>query len=235
MTSKAPPPPPPPPPRASLASRKFHPRNTTNPFLLNSSTNDGVGETVNESSAYDEDLSLWVVGYGYRNKAQFRALYHQLSSYGTITARRGGMSSCFFGESNIITTTTATLTDSDSNNWVAVRYESVLCAHKARCQQTTILSVEDGGGFVIVGIIPVVDPNMASKLGIHVVAGAESGGGGGGGVALASTPGRTRYTNHLVLTETNILLDNSYRRDNEDVVRFDSLCGKILAWIFMWE
>jgi len=140
--------------------------------------------------------------------------------------------------------------DSDNNNWVAVRYECVLCAHKVRCQNNTILSVEYGDGsggagangqsMVIVGIMPVVDPNMALKLGIHVVAGGESLlvslflEGGSGGVALVSTPGKTRDANHQVLTETNILLDEYSRRGNEDVVIFDSVCGKILAWIFMW-
>jgi hypothetical protein len=111
--------------------------------------------------------------------------------------------------------------------------------------------VEDGDGsggagvngqsMVIVGIMPVVFPNMALKLGIHVVAGGESssksllleGGRGGVGGALVSTPGKTRYANRQVLTKTNILLNEYSRRGNEDVVRFDSVCGKILGWIFM--
>jgi hypothetical protein len=110
--------------------------------------------------------------------------------------------------------------------------------------------VEDGDGsggagangqsVVIVGILPVVDPNMALKLGKHVVTGGESLlvslflEGGSGDVALVSTPGKTRDANCQVLTETNILLDEYSRRGNEDVVRFESVCGKILAWIFIW-
>lgn len=64
-TTKDPPlPPPPQPPRASLASRKFHPRNTNNPLLLSCREYKDVGGKMNESNTYVEDLSLWVMGYG---------------------------------------------------------------------------------------------------------------------------------------------------------------------------
>ena len=170
---------------------------------------------------------------GYRNEAQFRTLYHQLSSCGSITARRGGLS-CF-GEKK------RSVHDDDNgnnnavdkgDNWVAVRYESELCAHKALCQHTNLVSV--GGSTVIVGVMPLNDPVVAARLGIDV--GGASMPWEGGGVAPLSASGSCHVVSRRrkLRTEADILRDDGMT-DNESTSDLDSLCGKVLAWFFMWD
>ena len=174
---------------------------------------------------------------GYRNEAQFRTLYHQLSSCGSITARRGGLS-CF-GEK-----TRSVHDDDDSNNnavdavgngdnWVAVRYESALCAHKALCQHNNLVSV--GGSTVIFGVMPLNDPVVAARLGVDV-GGVSMPWEGGGGVAPLSAPGSCHAVSRQrkLRIEADILRDDGMT-DNESTSDLDSLCGKVLAWFFMWD
>ncbi|KAL7530915.1 hypothetical protein ACHAWF_003559 [Thalassiosira exigua] len=167
----------------------------------------------------DEDLSLWVVGYGYRNEAHFRALYHRLESCGVINARRGGLS-CF-GE--------VERNRDDGSNWVAVRYENALCAHKALSQHGNFVNV--GGSIMVVGVMPLTESNAAANLGINVNRsfGSEN-------VTLI---GRDNGKQHRqLLNEADILLDGGQGGDDIDSDKrsgFDSLCGKILAWFFGFE
>ncbi|KAL3780366.1 hypothetical protein ACHAW5_007124 [Stephanodiscus triporus] len=232
-----------PPPRASLASASgmFNTRRriaATDAADRRRENDDGGASDVvyandaralvpaNKNIGVDEDLSLWVVGYGYRTEAHFRALYHHLSRCGVITARRGGLS-CFGEE-----TRSGDVAD-DGDNWVAVRYESALCAHKALCQHAKLASV--GGNTVIFGVMPLNDPVVAAKLGIDVGASSSSSlsrGGGGGGVASSSARASDRRE---LKTEADILLLRDERMADGVVNDLDGLCGKVLAWFFMWD
>ncbi|KAL3826234.1 hypothetical protein ACHAXA_006262 [Cyclostephanos tholiformis] len=186
-----------------------------------------------------EDVSLWVVGYGYRNVAQFRALYHQLSSCGVITARRGGLS-CF-GEGRRREYDDGGAReddrgDDDHSNWVAVRYESALHAHKALCQHGNIVNVGGGcRGAVIFGVMPLSEPGVASKLFGIQFAGASSSSRVGAGVAMvggsSSSPSRIDGRRKLI-TEADVVRDYG---DDETKSDLDSLCGRVLAWFFMWD
>mmetsp|Transcript_22264 Transcript_22264/g.46564 ORF Transcript_22264/g.46564 Transcript_22264/m.46564 type:complete len:307 (-) Transcript_22264:618-1538(-) len=171
----------------------------------------------------EEDLSLWVLGYGFRNESQFRVLYHRLESCGTITARRGGLS-CF-GEGAATDNN-----DDKGNNWVAVRYESQLCAQKALCQQRNFVTV--GDSMVVIDVIS-LDSDSAAKLGINVN---DSSGLSREVVTLSrSQNGDSRGLS----SEADILLDEGGRGgriiDDEEKSGLDSLCGKVLAWFFMWD
>jgi len=109
----------------------------------------------------------------------------------------------------------------NGDNWVAVRYESALCAHKALCQHNNLVSV--GGSTVIVGVMPLNDPGVAARFGVDV------------GVPSLSAPGSCRVSRHQKLrTEADILRDDGMM-DNESKSDLDSLCGKFLAWFFMWD
>ncbi|KAL7530224.1 hypothetical protein ACHAXR_003373 [Thalassiosira sp. AJA248-18] len=186
----------------------------------------------------EEDLSLWVIGYGYRNEAHFRALYHRLESCGTITARRGGLS-CFGESKNENDDTTTT---DNGNNWVAVRYESALCAHKALCQHGNFVSIggsSGGSSTMVIGVMPLNESDAAAKLGINTNPSPQE------GVKLLSSHSYNNNNNRNrgeLRSEADILLygDNERRGDagiieNEIKSGLDSLCGKVLAWFFMWD
>mmetsp|Transcript_16226 Transcript_16226/g.35068 ORF Transcript_16226/g.35068 Transcript_16226/m.35068 type:complete len:299 (+) Transcript_16226:148-1044(+) len=217
------------PPRVSLATAgKFNTRRsgTTNPQQLNTEngstteTNHRALVPMNEKD--EDDLSLWVVGYGYRNEAHFRALYHRLESSGVITARRGGLSCFGEGKNN----------DTDNgNNWVAVRYESALCAHKAVCQHGNFVSI--GGSTMVIGVMHLSESDAAAKLGINVVNGSSL-------QENVTLSGSFNIRNQRELrTEADIMLHEGEQGDgiidNEVKSTLDSLCGKVLAWFFMWD
>jgi len=177
----------------------------------------------NGNEEVEEDLSLWVLGYGFRNESQFRVLYHRLESCGTITARRGGLS-CF-GEG-----TTTDNNDDKGNNWVAVRYESQLCAQKALCQQRNFVTV--GDSMVVIDVMS-LDSDSAAKLGINVNNSSSQS-------REVVTLSRSQNGNsHGLSSEADILLDEGGRGggiiDDEGRSGLDSLCGKVLAWFFMWD
>lgn len=176
------------------------------------------------TSNYDAPFTL--ASAGYRNEAHFRALYHRLESCGTITARRGGLA-CF-GESS------GGVTDVGSDNWVAVRYESVLCAKKALCQDGNFVSL-GGGSTMIIGVMPLSESDAAARLGIDV-----AGGPSRGGVTLSGDP-RGKRRRYELQSEEDVILYQDERRvgvaaaDGEARSGLDSLCGKVLAWFFMWD
>jgi len=174
----------------------------------------------------EEDLSLWVVASGYRNEAHFRALYSRLESCGTITARRGGLS-CF-GEGKVDNDTSA----DSGNNWVAVRYDSALCAQKALCQDRHFISV--GGSTMVVGVMPLNESDAAVKLGINVHESSPR----DEAVRLPRSYNNNRNNGELK-TEADIMLFGGEQgdgiSDNEVKSGLDSLCGKVLAWFFMWD
>lgn len=170
------------------------------------------------------DLSLWVVGYGYRSEAHFRALYQRLERCGVITARRGGLP-CF-GESK------SNHDNADNgSNWVAVRYESALCAQKALCQHGNFVSL--GGSTMVMGVMPLSESDAAAKLGINFDGSASR-----EIVTLSGSYNRRRQ--HELRSEADIMLHEGERggdgtTDNEVASSLDSLCGKVLAWFFMWD
>lgn len=184
----------------------------------NAESNQQAVVRINEKD--EEDLTLWVVGYGYRNEAHFRSLYHRLESCGVITARRGGLS-CF-GE--------GTSQDDNGSNWVAVRYESALCAHKALCQHGNFLSI--GGSTMVIGVMPLSESDAAAKLGINVNNGSAT-------QEIVTLSGSYSNRNECGLrTEADVMLYEGEQGgiiDNEVKSGLDSLCGKVLAWFFMWD
>ena len=121
----------------------------------------------------------------------------------------------------------------NGDNWVAVRYESALCAHKALCQHNNLVSV--GGSTVIFGVMPLNDPVVAARLGVDV-GGVSMPWEGGGGVAQLSASGSCHAVSRQrkLRTEADILRDDGMT-DNESTSYLDSLCGKVLAWFFMWD
>lgn len=180
---------------------------------------------VNERK--EDDSSLWVIGYGYRNESQFRELYCRLESCGIITARRGGLA-CF-GEDR-------PAAESDNgDNWVAVRYESALYAQKALCQHKNFVSI--GGGTMVMGVMPLSESDAAAKLGINV-----NGSSSNEAVTLAGSYNNTNNgRRHRELrTEADIMMYKDGQGgdgiiDNEVNSSLDSLCGKVLGWFFMWD
>mmetsp|Transcript_34767 Transcript_34767/g.59045 ORF Transcript_34767/g.59045 Transcript_34767/m.59045 type:complete len:308 (-) Transcript_34767:134-1057(-) len=178
---------------------------------------------VNEQE--DEDLSRWVVGYGYRNKTHFRALYHRLENCGVITARRGGLA-CF-GEAT---------TDEDADNgsnWVAVQFENALYAQKALCQRGNIVNI--GGSTMVIGVMPLTELDAAAKLGIHVNKSMSS----QEIVNLSSGSYSNNSRRGGLRTEANDAM--IYECEGDGIVDgemrsgMDSLCEKVLAWFFMWD
>lgn len=194
----------------------------------------GAGESNHQSIVptnerkEEEDLSLWVIGYGYRNEAHFRALYHRLESCGVINARRGGLA-CF-GEIK----TSNNDTSDNGNNWVAVRYESALHAQKALCQHCNFVSL--GGSTVVIGVMPLSESDAAAKLGINVSASSSP------EIVRLSGSSYNNYRDQRELrTEADIMLyadgqpGSDGVMDDEVKSSLDSLCGKVLAWFFMWD
>jgi hypothetical protein len=169
---------------------------------------------------------------GYRNEAQFRILYHQLSACGNITSRIGGLS-CF-GESNSITDV---VNNTDNTiNWVAVKYESPFHAHKALCLHASITNVH--GSTVVMGVLSVADePSRAMQFGI-IGTNRTSSDDSTSTAMLSSTyktTTMTKYntTRYELKTESEILLNERMTKHNSNVR--SSMCGKILAWFFSWD
>jgi hypothetical protein len=170
---------------------------------------------VPNNKSFSDESSLWVVAYGFCTEAQFRALIHRLETCGTITSSRGGLST---GQNK---------TGADNgNNWVAVRFKSALAAHKAMCQNGGFVSV--GGSTMVIGVMSLSDSNAADKLGIDIYGSHST----THDVVIRSM---SRSINeHLVMDDSELLLGD--REAGMDVSEgpLDSVCGKVLAWFFMW-
>lgn len=186
------------------------------------------------------ESSLWIVAYGFRSEHQYRALLRRLESCGTVTARRGGL-----------------LADPDGNDdgrrsihdnsWVALRFENIISARKALCQHGVILDV-GGGGTIVVGVMPLDDPSAARRLGIDM-GGFFNGAFSSQLVERRSSPqdmGGNDASAHGLMREEEILLhgseggrleDGSADMYYDDSIEsgLDSMCGKAMAWFFMWE
>ncbi|KAL3785876.1 hypothetical protein HJC23_008764 [Cyclotella cryptica] len=190
----------------------------TNEHVSDGDSHSQALTVVPNTKIYSDESSLWVVAYGFRTEAQFRALIHRLESCGTITSSRGGLS------------TGRTKTGSDNgSNWVAVRYSSALAAHKAMCQNGGFVSV--GGSTMVIGVMSLSDSNAADKLGIDIYGTHST----SHDVVIRSV---SRGINEHPMTDDSDLLLGD-REDGMDVSDratsgLDSICGKVLAWFFMW-
>lgn len=204
------------PPRASLANAgksafmsmsgaTAHQRQSAAAPSTYSETNQQALAIISTESD-EHESSLWVVAYGFRNEAHFRALLYRLESCGGITSRRGGLSNVRKSGSS-----------DDGNNWVAIRFESPLAAQKALCQDGSFVSV--GGSTMVIGVMALSD--SAAKLGINI----------NGTRSNDATHSDTLA--HELNREEDIMLCNG----GDDTVKsgLDSLCGKVLAWFFLWE
>jgi len=170
---------------------------------------------VPNNKRYSDEASLWVVAYGFRTEAQFRALIHRLESCGTITSSRGGLST---GQNK---------TGADNgSNWVAVRFNSALAAHKAMCQNGGFVSV--GGSTMVIGVMSLSDSHAADKLGIDIYGSHST----TYDVAIRSV---SRGINeHEMMDDSELLLGDSEAGMDVSKGALDSVCGKVLAWFFMW-
>jgi hypothetical protein len=177
--------------------------------------------------------NIHLLHLGYRNEAHFRALYQRLEKCGTITARRGGLS-CFGDDSN----------NDSGDNWVAVRFESALCAQKALCQHGNFVSI--GGSTMVMGVMALAESKdvAVQLLGRRAVGGgllpSSSPSQEGGGVRLISRSGwEGRQVCELRAEKDILLIDDEERRgietvDDELKSSIDNFCGKIMSWFFMW-
>ncbi|KAL9182532.1 hypothetical protein ACHAXT_013184 [Thalassiosira profunda] len=210
------------PPRVSLASGRAGFGRSATPQRQQPGAQSNNKRALAQTGGRDEqdDLSLWVVGYGYRSEAHFRALYRRLEGCGTITARRGGLA-CF-GEGDA---------PDGGDNWVAVRYDSALCAQKALCQHGNFVSV--GGSTMVIGTLSLSESEAAARLGINV------GGSSQERVTLSRASYEPRNRRELRSDDEDVMLYEDERGDgtvgNEVKSGLDSLCGKVLAWFFMWD
>ena len=120
-------------------------------------------------------------------------------------------------------------------------------SHKALCQHSAFLNV--GGTAKVVGVMPLVDSDTVAKLGIHVNDSSLS---SHDIIAKSKEPhllsdgdiGR-HYKNGVrnsneISTELDIMMyegEQEGASNHDDAVKsgLDSLCGKILAWFFMWD
>ncbi len=174
----------------------------------------------------NNDLLLWIVAYGFRTEDQFRALYNRLENCGKITSRCGGLSTLGERRKN---------NDNDGKNWVALRYESSLLAHKALCQNGAFLNV--GGSTIIIGVLPLAGSDAIARLGINF----------SGATTLSPLESFPKLRNsqfasdaQKLITESDIMLNDGEKEgaaDEDDAItsQLDSLCGKVLAWFFMLD
>jgi hypothetical protein len=151
------------------------------------------------------ESSHWVLAHGFRTEAQFQSLLRRLDSCGTITSSRGSRETL--------------------NNWIAVRYSSALAAHKALCQNGTIVSV--AGTTMIVGVQSLVESDAEAKLGIDIYSGSDD-------LGLYSLVG-CRVREQPLVDDSEVLLTSGEERLEEgERSKLDGLCGKVLAWFFAW-
>ena len=151
------------------------------------------------------ESSLWVLAYtSFTTQAHYNALIRSLKSCGTITASRASRDK---GE-----------------HWIAVRYNSELEAHKAACKNGSIINV--GGSNMVITIMSFADYDVASQLGIDIHATHSD------ELGILSFSG----VHEQILTDDSevLLVKNENDRSNGDRSRFESICGKFLAWFFMW-
>jgi hypothetical protein len=176
-------------------------------------TNSSQALTLIHNPPSSDESSHWILAHGFRTEPQFQSLLRRLESCGTITSSRGSRKSL--------------------NNWIAVRYSSVLAAHKALCQNGSIVSV--AGTTMVVGVQSFVGSDVEAKLGIDIY---NSGDKGEEDLGLYSLVG-CGVRELPVVDDSEVLLINGgeERRmieEEDERSRLDGVCGKVLAWFFGW-
>ena len=139
------------------------------------------------------DCDSWVLVYGFAPKTQFDEVLRRFDSFGRVIAQRGGQM-----------------------NWVALRYESVLEAEKALCQQPCILS--DGS---VVGVCR-IDKKLSSTLNFDTSP-----------MLLEGLVGREEQAIEVNsgLKESDVLAT----RTTKDRANKASTCERVLAFLFGWD
>lgn len=146
-----------------------------------------------------DDLSHWVVAYGFRTQAQHAALVRRMESCGDVTARRGG---------------------GTGDNWMALRFESRLSAHKALCADGALICA--GGGQMVVGVAPL--DGLATDLGLDLSVGPEE-------AERERRKSLARRHDELSASREEDLLLLA----DQDESQGKGICGRVLSWFFMWD
>jgi len=162
--------------------------------------------TVNSTGNFPfGDSGNWIVAYGYANREEYKELERILTSYGSI------------------------LNSKANANWFAIKYGSQLAAEKALCSQPIILSSNKLCGTVrgspqLLQTLRAQQPHDCLKSADYALNAARSEVKG----ALESEPS--------VLSEEDILAQH-YAQDEYDCDRrhADSICERMLAWLFGWD
>ena len=196
------------PPRASLARLGLSSPAASRPGPSREQGANNPGGTVTaaitrrndqqSSRSTEDDLSHWVVAYGFRNNAQHAALVRRMESCGDVTARRGG----------------------NPDNWIALRFESRLSAHKALCADGALIRA--GGGQMVMGVAPLT--GLATELGLDLSVG----------------PEEAERERRKSLARRNDEISASREEDllllaDQDRNQGKGICGRVLSWFFMWD
>mmetsp|Transcript_30251 Transcript_30251/g.64853 ORF Transcript_30251/g.64853 Transcript_30251/m.64853 type:complete len:293 (-) Transcript_30251:194-1072(-) len=174
---------------------------------------DHLRKIVPEKQNDLNDLSLWVVVFGFRSQHEFREVFRAMKNIGKINAQLGGFSAgAGMGE-----------------NWAALQYESHIAAEKALARkQITIPDTR-----ILIGVIPL--RKVAAELGISLKNGSMP--------SLENISKLRAFNclskMHGLNSEDDVLLIEGERddaMDHDDVVtQMNTLCGKVLSWFFMWD
>ncbi len=112
---------------------------------IRSENDDYLHEFVPEKQNDPNDLSLWVVVFGFRSQDEFREVYGVMKNIGKIKTKLEGFSGVDHG-----------------GNWAALQYESHIAAEKALARKR--ITIPDTK--IVIGIIPM--RKVAAELGIDI-------------------------------------------------------------------
>ncbi len=180
---------------------------------IRSENDDYLHEFVPEKQNDPNDLSLWVVVFGFRSQDEFREVYGVMKNIGKIKTKLEGFSGVDHG-----------------GNWAALQYESHIAAEKALARKR--ITIPDTK--ILIGIIPM--RKVAAELGIDIKNASMP---SLGKIAESKALFNSSQM-HALNSEEDVLLiegQRDYAIDQEDVAKshLDNFCGKVLSWFFMWD
>jgi hypothetical protein len=148
---------------------------------------------VASSNGSSSDCDNWVLVYGFAPKTQFDEVLRRFDSFGRVIAQRGGQM-----------------------NFVALRYECVLEAEKALCQQPCFLS--DGS---VVGVCR-IDKKLSNTLNFDA-----------GPTMLERHVDRAdaAFETKNRLKESDVLMTGT----TKDRPSKGNSCERVLAFLFGWD
>jgi hypothetical protein len=220
------------------------------------STSAAAATESNDVTKKQLNYNQWVVLYGFTNAAQYATVMSNFESYGTIISKYPSSPSKGGGQS-------ASANPDLSTNWVCIHYQSALQADKALCQHGSLLDVHAHSQSssmssssmsmpMIVGVMK-MDAAVADKLGLkkfliegssgverigvgwNLKQGVHGSGAGAGAGAGNPTSAWDEKDVLLMGNESRGRGSGPIRGGVEvDMVRRDSVCYKILAWVFEW-